>query len=306
MSRLRKHSRAFTLVELLVVIAIIGILIALLLPAVQAAREAARRSQCTNNLKQLALGLHNYHDTNKALPAGGWQAIQLSWHVSILPFIEQQPLFDKFVFTSDNSYTSTGKDFAPQVAGFLCPSGAVINETTGATTIDANRFTTHYYGSMGPKGTNPVTGAVYTGNIPGQPSASCNTNHGGLSNQGLIRTNQTRNFRDISDGLSNTFMLGEISWNKKKSNGSYPRYRRWNRGAIGAADCWICGAKNLAQPINSEYDTLFNDMNFGSEHPGGANFAYCDGSVGFVSETVDFGLLLSTASRDGGEPNVVH
>src|SRR6188474_2683919 len=90
--------RAFTLVELLVVIAIIGVLVALLLPAVQAAREAARRMSCSNNLKQLSLALHNYEDTHKTLPPAGIDSNQMSWTVLLLPYMEQKPLYDQFNF----------------------------------------------------------------------------------------------------------------------------------------------------------------------------------------------------------------
>src|SRR5262245_23043547 len=96
---MRKHSNGFTLVELLVVIAIIGILVALLLPAIQAAREAARRSQCTNNLKQLGLAMMNYHDTNKRLPFGNYSCCWGTWQMSILAFIEEQQLGDLYTWT---------------------------------------------------------------------------------------------------------------------------------------------------------------------------------------------------------------
>ena len=148
--------KAFTLVELLVVIAIIGILVALLLPAIQAAREAARRSECGNKLKQIALALQNYHDTYKTLPCGGWQDTQMSWLVSVLPFVEQQTLFDQFIFTT-GAYTQTGKNAlaANPIPAYLCPSG-VIKMSQETTTL----YTTHYYGNMGPKGINPVTGTL--------------------------------------------------------------------------------------------------------------------------------------------------
>lgn len=293
----RMSRKAFTLVELLVVIAIIGILVALLLPAIQAAREAARRSECGNNLKQLGLALQNYHDTYKALPCGGWQDTQVSWLVSILPFIEQQSLFDQFIFTT-GAYTQAGKNplAVNRIGGYLCPS-AVIKMSQETATL----WTTHYYGNTGPKGINPATGTAYQGNVAGLPGGTCSNVHGGLSNQGVIRTNQVRVFADILDGTSNTFMVGERSWSQRNAPAGYERYRDWVRGSIGLADCWSCGAKNVALPINNQTVTLFNDIAFGSEHPGGAQFVKVDGSTNFISQTIDFGLYLSLASRDGGE-----
>ncbi|MCA9162317.1 MAG: DUF1559 domain-containing protein, partial [Planctomycetales bacterium] len=133
----RKRQHAFTLVELLVVIAIIGVLVAMLLPAVQAAREAARRSSCSNNMKQLGLALHNYHDTYKALPAGAWMfnaagagstscttgnGRRAPWTVSILPFIEQNNIYDKVDFTKswDNGVHSALR--TTHIEAFKCPS----------------------------------------------------------------------------------------------------------------------------------------------------------------------------------------
>jgi prepilin-type N-terminal cleavage/methylation domain-containing protein/prepilin-type processing-associated H-X9-DG protein len=297
----------FTLVELLVVIAIIGILIALLLPAVQAAREAARRSQCTNNLKQLVLSLHNYHDAYQALPANSWSSIVLSWHVSILPYIEQQALFDKFLFLSNGTWSGTGKEFNTRMNALLCPSCAVINEVRFGTpnTLEPTRFTTHYYGNMGPVGVNPVNNIQYLNDPNYGSTKNCTNQWGGISKQGVFEVNVCRVFRDITDGLSNTFAVGEISWNKKPDN-TLPTYRTWQRGAISSGECWSAPSKSVALPINTRDDTLFNRRPFGSEHPGGANFGYCDGSVTFVSETVDFTILLSTASRDGSESTVYH
>lgn len=297
------HRRlAFTLVELLVVIAIIGILVALLLPAVQAAREAARRTQCTNHLKQIGLALQNYHDTNGMLPCGGFQETELSWHVSILPFIEQGPLFDQFKFTT-GPYTETGKaELAKnKIGGYLCPSSVRPNATDAAYTA---YWTTHYYGVMGPKGTNPTNGQPYDGNF--QPtiagSACAESAHGGLSNQGMLRTNQVRNFRDATDGTSNTLVLGEKSWHVNGKGSDYERYRIWTRGSTGVSgSCWACGVKNITKAINSDYSTLFNDMSMGSDHPAGCNFGRLDGSVSFLSENISFPTYLSLASRDGGE-----
>jgi type II secretory pathway pseudopilin PulG len=289
------------------VIAIIGILVALLLPAVQAAREAARRMSCSNKLKQLGLALHNYHDVFRFLPSGGHQETELSWHVSILPQIEQQALFDRFAFTT-GAHTQPNKIALAvnRVEGFLCPSAVIIMAGDAGHT---NKYTTHYYGVTGPKGLNPVTGSYYAGNISGTPwNGTCPANtFGGLSNQGMLRTNEKRKFRDVSDGLSNTLMVGERAWKRKDATTTdFERFRAWARGSAGqAGGCWSCGAKNIAKPINDmSSTTIFNDIAFGSEHPGGAQFTRCDGSVSFISDTIDFGILLSTASRDGAEPKV--
>src|SRR5687768_7418623 len=165
-----KRSAGFTLVELLVVIAIIGVLVALLLPAVQAAREAARRMKCGNNQKQLALGLHNFHDTYNAFPK--YTHASVGWNALILPYIEQQALGEKVLPTAP-SYT--GAQNANRVMGqfkipvFLCPSyivdrsGSTIDNITGF----GNAYTIHYVGNMGPIGTIPGTTTQYNVNGPG-------------------------------------------------------------------------------------------------------------------------------------------
>ncbi len=296
--------RAFTLVELLVVIAIIGILVALLLPAIQAAREAARRSECGNNLKQLGLALQNYHDTYKTLPCGGWQDTQLSWHVSILPFVEQQALFDQFAFTTTGTYIGPDKNglAANPIPGYLCPSGVIKMAPPPFNTL----YTTHYYGNMGPKGINPATGTPYPGNVAGLPGASCSNLYGGLSDAGVLRTNQVRVFADILDGTSNTLMVGERSWAFRSGAVGAERYMEWVRGSGGLPLCWSYGAKNIVSPINSQSTNSLgpipiNDLPFGSEHPAGAQFVKVDGSTSFISQSIDFNLYLSLASRDGGE-----
>jgi hypothetical protein len=260
-------------------------------------REAARRSECGNNLKQLGLALQNYHDTYKALPCGGFQETQMSWLVSVLPFVEQQSLFDQFVFFTGTYIDPLKNGLASnRIPGYQCPSAVIkMSQETGTL------WTTHYYGNAGPKGINPATGTDYQGNYPPLAGASCNNVHGGLSNQGVIRTNQVRLFADILDGTSNTLMVGERSWAQRNAAAGYERYRDWVRGSIGTPDCWSCGAKNVALPINNQTVTLFNDIAFGSEHPGGAQFVKVDGSTSFLAQSIDFNLYLSLASRDGAE-----
>lgn len=295
-----RFGKGFTLVELLVVIAIIGILIALLLPAVQAAREAARRSQCTNNLKQIGLALHNYHDTHKTFPPGGWneanQGNRLGYTVFILPFMELQALYDQFDCEAHNY---TGANLLPAlnaVSGYFCPSCRLKQNTNAGENPTVNgvvqtTYTTHYYGVMGAKGINPTIPGGTT-SYPFDPNP---TGHGGYATNGVLYRNSSNNIAFIIDGTSNTIMVGEISWELANS------YRSWGRGASGNA---CASAKNVAFGINVQAYTSanFNDVSFGSQHPGGANFAVADGSVRFISETVDMAVYLAAASMNGKEP----
>ncbi|TWT32963.1 DUF1559 domain-containing protein [Blastopirellula retiformator] len=275
----------FTLVELLVVIAIIGVLIALLLPAVQQAREAARRMSCTNQLKQLGLALHNYHDTTKSFPYGSrGSGNQVGWHVAILPFIEQGNLFDQMDMTVDFHAGVNAPFRETRMEPFLCPSSP-----SEKADDNSAHFTTHYYGVMGPTGTNPASGTAYQENTSGS--------HGGFSKEGAWSHDEVHKMRDITDGTSNTFFLGEISWTQR--NGNATRYRPWSRG--GRTNNFMAPCKNVAQPINADFIALFNDMSYGSNHPGGCMFALGDASVRFVAETVNYDTLLSMASCGGGE-----
>jgi prepilin-type N-terminal cleavage/methylation domain-containing protein len=307
MQRTFRRQAGFTLVELLVVIAIIGVLVALLLPAVQAAREAARRSSCQNNLKQWGLALHNYHDTNLAFPYGGTDGAngknEFSWNARVLPFMEQQPLYDQFNFSVNhlddsvkNSLGQTNRSLGTvKVGALLCPSSAVTKsprpEEQSSLTNGAEPYTTHYYGLMGPKGINPLTQQAYPANAV-NPSG-----YGGFMGDGILLHNEATNMSAVTDGLSNTFLVGEISWNKANS------YRIWTRGG-GYTQPTSSSSKNVVNSLNSTpYGSLatFNDVSFGSQHPGGALFAMGDGSVRFVSENIDMALYRATASRSGGE-----
>ena len=298
--------RGFTLIELLVVIAIIAILIALLLPAVQQAREAARRSQCKNNLKQLGLALHNYHETHRVIPPGGMTSSPtagngLSWHVMILPQMEQQSLYDKFDFNRGlfilmNKNNPHGLVRLP---GYFCPSGTSELTLNSAEFVAGVRaFSTHYYGVMGPYGTvtGSPSGASYRWTDYGG-SAS----HGGCAGQGLFGPNSRKRFSDATDGLSNSFIVGEISWETANV------YRSWVRGWDGTA---MGGCKNVRSPIGKQIYTGsganpvggINNTSLGSEHTGGCQVLMGDGAVKFLSDSIDFSVYLAAASVDGGEP----
>ena len=288
----RSCQRGFTLVELLVVIAIIGILIALLLPAVQAAREAARRAQCSNHLKQLGLALQNYHDTNKIFPLPGMIDNQLSWYTLILPFVEQDPIYRQMVWTQ-GTYNVAGKmgHAVNRINGFLCPSAPGDMELSTETWSSKPTYTAHYFGILGPNGTNATTNQPYT------CKNTTTETFGGECTQGVLWQYSSR-MRDITDGTSNTYLLGEISWK------AMPYRRAWIRGKYAdTRGTLYLFSKNVREPINSGYDDEWNNVAFGSEHPGGAHFSMVDGSVRFVPETIDHAIYLATASRDGGEPN---
>jgi prepilin-type N-terminal cleavage/methylation domain-containing protein/prepilin-type processing-associated H-X9-DG protein len=318
----RSGRSGFTLVELLVVIAIIGILIALLLPAVQAAREAARRSQCINNLKQIGLALHGYHDARNLLPAGSYATNQISWHVYVLPYLERDALFEQFDLDSKPGTFLTHGRIAlamNRIDAYLCPSSPVqrmeLNAPHNAHTPElvngSPTYTTHYYGVMGPKGINTATGQTYR--ILG------NMTHGGFGDQGVFHiankpigdptatpadvantTKALRGFHQVLDGTSNTFMVGEVSWFNSRTG---TRYRSWIRGNNSNG---IGGCRNINNSINTPSIAQFNDIAYGSMHPGGTNFCYCDGAVKFISQNVSLAVYKSTASRDGGESVVLN
>ena len=284
--------RGFTLVELLVVIAIIGILIALLLPAVQAAREAARRSQCSNHLKQISLALLNYESTYKTLPPAAISSNLMGWQQFALPFMEQTTLYQKFDFKKDYFQSQNWALGLTSVATYFCPSTGgeenLRDNHTGHLINNVAPFSMHYYGVLGPKGQNSYTNVAYT--------CTTGASYGGICSQGSMAYPKAVTLAAITDGTSNTFLLAESSW---KGMG---RYRSWVQGSYYDGDTVVFCARNVRYAINSRLTTtVFNDIPFGSQHPGGCQFAMVDGSVRFVSETIDQAIYLATASRDGGE-----
>lgn len=316
-----RHVRSgFTLIELLVVIAIIAILIALLLPAVQQAREAARRSTCKNQLKQIGLALHNYHETHRIFPQGGFgqsigsgtsastlNNVSMSFLVMILPFVDQAPMYESFNLNRGYSFSGNRQVCLNVPPVYLCPSSNKTHSNhTSEVVGSAPMYASHYVGNMGPVGTNATTSAPYQLECE-NPSAgtsvpNCRSGND-VSNMGVLGGPRSNiRLRDIIDGSSNTIMVGEMSGHKYLSEAIAPR--GWNRGCHNDS----CGSsKNVKFGINVHgfVSGEFNNMSFGSNHVGGCHVLMADGSVHFVSENVDMNVYLATASREGGETNTI-
>ncbi|MCA8986082.1 MAG: DUF1559 domain-containing protein [Planctomycetaceae bacterium] len=296
-----RQRRGFTLIELLVVIAIIAILVALLLPAVQQAREAARRSSCKNNLKQIGLALHNYHDTHRVFPpssirgrdttTGAECGNGFSWGALLLPFLEEAAVYDGLNPTI-GIFTGSNKTFIQSLAAFdfaLCPSDSERPKVRTANgTADANYMSsipcTSYYGSAGAfnnwgdNGNNKLAGGI----LVMDPSKPCTMG-------------------SIKDGTSNTIAVGEKSgsvW----GGGSWLGYNHGTQvqcvgtDFVNGPDWYLCYA---LYPISNKLPVPSQSSNrFGSEHDGGAQFLMGDGAVRFISENVNHIL-----EKTGNDPN---
>jgi prepilin-type N-terminal cleavage/methylation domain-containing protein len=326
----RKRSYGFTLVELLVVIAIIGILVGLLLPAVQAAREAARRMQCSNNLKQYGLALHNYHDTFKSFPIGGiggWSAdhyYKLSWQARVIPFMEQTTIFDAIDFSKKNAadilmpngkpllavgppYARCPSDVSPELFPHAVNPNAPL---TGA----ADRFNGSYTGCLGAQSTPSADGNCNPWQQFVEPLPAGNSTHGdcltkqnlsGMICRGLWGSAVCTQMSDCIDGTSNTLFVGEVLADCQ----SHREWGFWDYDGINNAHAsTVCPINNFttcdrASPgqithPNCRPNTNWNfAWGFKSYHPGGTQFALVDGSVNFFSETIDHLTYQSLGGR---------
>jgi prepilin-type N-terminal cleavage/methylation domain-containing protein/prepilin-type processing-associated H-X9-DG protein len=323
---MNRYVRGFTLVELLVVIAIIGILVALLLPAIQSARESARRAQCINNLKQVGVAFQNYHDTYKKLPVGAYSCCWGTWQMAILPFIEEKQLADLYQFLPKNfpvfddryrydNDTTAAPNLSPpmrnfdvtskRIATLTCPSdepqvaSGFSNARSGLTFHNyvANFGNTNHVGSTYP-GSPPIK---YLGSpFIGQDDGSFGPNHKLFTS-----------FRRIVDGLSKTLMVSETV---QGQGGDLRGLTWWG---------WAAGFETYASPNGSDPDRmqrpgdcksdvvpnppcvpaagpLFNNA-ARSRHPGGVNVAMCDASVQFVVNEVDLATWRAASTIKGEE-----
>lgn len=314
------RQKGFTLIELLVVIAIIAVLIALLLPAVQQAREAARRTQCKNNLKQIGLAIHNYHDTYNRFPGIGLQVgWGHNWTVSILPYADQAPLYNMWVFTgTDTGWRGDGVGGPnnanydnKQIPWMICPSSPL------------PVFLTRFPNPVLPAaGYMAVTGAAPNGLY--QPASGStwwpsSGNNGIYSNSGLIVQEACKQMRDCTDGLSNTILIGEQSnftFDPTGVNKADARAGATWGWAMGSNSGWAAGpggggattiryAPNakvlgtdgcIATTENQRINTPLN-----SAHTGGVQLLMGDGAVKFISENINMATLTYLAARDDGQ-----
>jgi prepilin-type N-terminal cleavage/methylation domain-containing protein len=293
-----KRPAAFTLVELLVVIAIIGILVALLLPAVQAAREAARRMSCSNNLKQVGIGLHLYHGTHRRLPPG-WTAFDpqtgqphwlgepgWAWSAQLLPYMEQTTVYKNLIHL-DLPITDPANDLArvARIKIFRCPSD--IGPPTFVLPDGG-----YYFGSGGgytptELATNNYIGVFGTFDVHG----ICHD--GTCEGNGTFFLNRGVRFAEIQDGLSQTFVVGErcsewapSTWVGMVTGGSHAPAR-------------IVGVATYPPNADKEPEQYFH--NFSSFHPAGTNLLAADGSVHMVSETIDQRTFKALCTRTAGD-----
>lgn len=313
--RIRK---AFTLIELLVVIAIIAILIALLLPAVQQAREAARRTQCKNNLKQMGLALHNYHDTYLVFPYGGLGygtpgRYYGNWKHFILPYIDQAPLYNQFapyfgwpgsVYTTLNSTLAT--QHVLPLAAFYCPSetgdqvgnipasGSWPGETMCPTTASRSS----YVGSAGAVNAGYCASSLCNGT--NCPCASNSAHFVALNTgdplAGIFAQSATKvGIRQVKDGTSNTLLAGEVTQAQPSTTSGLGA--KW-QCIFGV---WGCGSTVTGINWSGRTTPYQSSEGFASYHTGGAQFLMCDGTVRFISENINLFTFTALGTYAGGE-----
>jgi len=320
---MQSKRRGFTLVELLVVIAIIGILIALLLPAVQAAREAARRAQCSNNLKQIGLAMHNYESSYKSLPAGAYSCCWGTWLVAVLPYLEETNLEDQYDHRGkfdipDSSYRYGAARNQPvttqRVQAYTCPSDTPTSHYTGITCHNyvVNMGNTGFVvrgGDVKEGAELQVDGVIYRG--------APFTISGWEYSDGRKVNAKVSKFRDLPDGTSHTLMLSEVIQGQGDSPNADLRGFSWWGYAAGfetflppnasqpdvMQSAGYCNNQHPRNPpcIGPHSESQPMTMAARSRHSGGVQTANCDGSVRFISENVDLRVWRALSTANGGE-----
>jgi len=313
---MRKRNTGFTLVELLVVIAIIGILVALLLPAIQAAREAARRSQCINNLKQIGVAFQNYHDTYKQLPIGAYSCCWGTWQPAILTFLEEQELADMYQFLPKDLYPPIFDDNYRYDVLNLTKNPPIRNRE-----VCQRRIATLTCPSDEPQ----VSQRVLSGQTYEVTQHSYVVNYGNTNNYSVdITTPVTLKFggapfgykpviwarhADIKDGLSNTLMASETC------QGIGTDLRGFSWWAPGGQFTTVFPPNSSSQDIVTQSCNDQPKMNLPcrnnggswniqaarSRHPGGVNVTMCDGSVRFVQQTIGIDVWRAVSTSKGGD-----
>jgi prepilin-type N-terminal cleavage/methylation domain-containing protein len=299
----RSRTRAaFTLIELLVVIAVIGVLVALLLPAVQQSREAARRSECSNHLKQISLAIHNFEDAQQALPSSRLGPQHATWFVQILPYIEQGNLYNSWNI-ANTYYLQPTTARTTQVGAFSCPSRrSSMLSTQFEVSSTGLPDTRQYPGILGDYAAN---GGQFAGAIVDNPLCNgvmCQA-ESQLTGDQVVETKSQTRLRDILDGTSHTFLVGEKHVPRSKYGQSGPS---WGDGAIYNGDFprnynRIAGLPkfNLGQGPN-DLDGPWH-CKFGSDHPGICQFAFTDGHVAALKNSTDMTILNRLAVRNDGQ-----
>lgn len=285
--------RGFTLIELLVVIAIIGVLVALLLPAVQQAREAARRTQCKNNLKQLGLALHAYHDSLRAFPSGytyrmGTQmenAAGFGWGMMLLPYLDQANLYQQFNFKVPvwDPLNETPRE--QHLLAFLCPSDPV----SSGQYVEMGMLPELY--AMG----------CYVASF-GPPDLDADQEQ----RSGMFSRNSSTQIRDVTDGLSNTLMCGERVNGPFRTVGAHGVHVTYETTWAAAVRQWDDptddhGHMVLFQTGHTPNSALSDDRDVSAPHVGIAQFLLGDGSVRAIGESINFAVYQSLSTRAGGE-----